>query len=61
MTAGSVPFVALVVGMFATFIVTLGAVSVRLALADRREARLAQRTAAAKPTRSEGEDLSLAA
>jgi hypothetical protein len=39
MTASAVPFVTLVICMFASFMGALGYVSISLALADRREAR----------------------
>ena len=42
MPASAIPGVALVISMFAVFIIALGGVQLRLFLTDRREARLAR-------------------
>jgi|GEM_PF-5741885 len=42
MPATSIPGVALVVGMFAVFMIALGGVQLRVFLADRRDATLAR-------------------
>ena len=51
MPASSIPGVALIVAMFAAFMITLGVVSLRQALADRRAAQQA-RVAAAAPVQA---------
>ena len=61
MPASSIPVVALVVAMFGAFMLTLGAVSLRLALADRRDARLARHAARPIRTMPQPQSLSLAA